>query len=68
MRYLLPKNRDSQKKAHLWDDGDTYCKMYSTGTMRKKSEVSETSEGRPICHMCKVVFCKFNSGVEFADD
>ena len=52
MNYLVNSNKPSSR-AHLWDDGDTYCKMYLTGGMRKKKyRVYPDSQDREICLMC----------------
>lgn len=60
MKYLVAKNPESQKKAHIWDDGDTYCRMYSTGGIgKKKYEVADSTD-REICQMCKNVFSKYS--------
>ena len=51
MKYLVNKKKESGK-AHLWDDGDTYCKMYSTGGLRKKRyEVVDDKEDKEVCLM-----------------
>lgn len=48
-------------KAHLWDDGDTYCKMYSTGGLKiKRMSIVDDKQDREICQMCKNVFNTFN--------
>ena len=53
MEYLVNINKPSSK-AHIWNDTDTYCKMYLTGGMRKiKYKVSKTNENKLICLMCK---------------
>jgi len=52
MNYLVNSNKTSSR-AHLWDDDDTYCKMYLTGGMRKKKyRVYPDSQDRQICLMC----------------
>ena len=61
--YLIPKNIAAKKKAHLWDDVDTYCKMYSTGGLRKnKYQLVENKKDREVCQMCINVFKQFNPG------
>ena len=58
MKYLVNKKKESGK-AHLWDDGDTYCKMYSTGGLRKKRyEVVDDKEDKEVCLMCQNVGMK----------
>ena len=56
MKYLYrPSKPDSA--AHLWDDGDTYCKMYSTGGLsKKKTQVFDDAGDRRICQMCQNVW------------
>lgn len=56
MKFLVAKNPESKKKAHLWDDGDTYCRMYSTGGMGKKKYHVVDSTERDVCQMCQNVF------------
>ena len=47
--------------AHLWDDGDTYCRMYSTsGLKQQKYQVSEQRGNRRICKMCNDVFEQYS--------
>lgn len=61
MKYLVAKRKQQKKKAHLWDDGDTYCKMHSTGGLNKKKyEVADDIGDKEICLMCRVVFNQFN--------
>jgi hypothetical protein len=56
MKYLVNKNKESGR-AHLWDEGDTYCKMYSTGGLRKKRyEVVDDKEDKEVCLMCQNVW------------
>ena len=53
MKYLVNKNKESGR-AHLWDEGDTYCKMYSTGGLRKKRyEVVDDKEDKEVSLMCQ---------------
>ena len=59
MEYLVKKNGASV--AHLWDDGDTYCRMYSTGGLaKKKYVVVQSRDGKEICHMCNNVFEEYS--------
>ena len=52
MNYLVNPNKSSSR-AHIWDDGDTFCKMYLTGGMKKKKyRVYPDSQDREICLMC----------------
>jgi hypothetical protein len=56
MKYLVNKSKKSGR-AHLWDEGDTYCKMYSTGGLRKKRyEVVDDKEDKEVCLMCQNVW------------
>lgn len=56
MKYLINLNKPTGK-AHLWDDGDSYCKMYLTGGMtKKKYRVYPDSQNRGICLMCRNVW------------
>lgn len=56
MKYLINLNKQTGK-AHLWDDGDSYCKMYLTGGMtKKKYRVYPDSQNREICLMCRNVW------------
>ena len=65
MKYLINLRKESSK-AHLWDDGDTYCKMYSTGGMRKKRyQVLEDKKDRDVCVMCQNVWNEIH---EFTKD
>jgi hypothetical protein len=53
MFILNPNKRESV--AHLWLNGDTVCKLYSTSKMRKKKlKLSETTQGKKVCHMCQI--------------
>jgi len=67
MKYLINLNKKSSK-AHLWDYGDTYCKMYSTGGMRKKKyKIYENALEREICLMCKNVWSQIHEYKEEDD-
>jgi hypothetical protein len=64
MNYLVPRKNNSHK-AHLWDEsvydvqGDTYCKMFSTGGLSKKKYiVADKPLGHEICSMCNAVYQK----------
>ena len=56
MRYLLnPKKRKSA--VHYWADGDTFCRMYSTGGMRKALyKVFPENPRKQVCVMCESVY------------
>lgn len=66
MKFLEAKNPESKKKAHLWDDGDTYCRMYSTGGLGKKKYHVTENTIRPICQMCDNVYLSY-SGSRFTN-
>mgnify|MGYP006271415033 CR=1 FL=1 len=56
MKYLVNLNKD-KSRVHLWDEGDTYCKMYSTGGLRKKRyQVTEDLNNKEVCQMCQNVW------------
>lgn len=66
MKYLYKKSTSGA--AHIWDDGDTYCRMYSTGGLRKKKyETHDDADGRRICKMCNDVFEEY-SGYRIGED
>jgi hypothetical protein len=55
MKYLIRKNGTKQK-AHVWLGGDTVCRMWSTGGLKRdRFEVRDDRGEREICHMCKSV-------------
>jgi hypothetical protein len=59
MEYLVRKT--SSKVAHLWDNGDTYCRMYSTnGLAKKKYVVVQNRNTKEICQMCNSVFEEYS--------
>ena len=52
--FILNSNK-KESVAHLWLNGDTVCKLYSTSKMRKKKlKLSETTQGKKVCHMCQI--------------
>jgi spore germination cell wall hydrolase CwlJ-like protein len=54
MRYLIRNGK--AKVAHLFEDGDTLCRLYSTGGMKKKRyQEYATDRGLSICVMCQNV-------------
>lgn len=64
MKYLVPRI-NNKKKAHLWDEsiydiqGDTFCKMFSTGGLKqKKYIVTDKPFDHEICTMCRTVVMK----------
>jgi hypothetical protein len=60
MKYLINMDKESNK-AHLWDDGDTYCKMYSTnGLIKKKYKTYDNTQDREICLMCQNVWAEIH--------
>jgi hypothetical protein len=58
MEYLLRTSgkKLARAKPHIWCDGDTACRMFSTGGIRRKDDYTVTSVtgGREICHMCRM--------------
>ena len=65
IRYLYKNHPDAA--AHLWDDGDTYCRQYSTGGLRKKRyKIHDERGDRRVCKMCNDVFEKY-SGYRITD-
>jgi hypothetical protein len=68
MKYLANITKNISK-AHIWDDGDTYCKMYSTGGLRKKKQtVIDHPHGKEICLMCANVWNQFNPDKKIEQD
>ena len=60
MEYLANLKK-TKSRAHIWDSGDTYCKMYSTGGMnKKKMTVLVNPNGKYLCMMCVNVWNQFN--------
>lgn len=55
IKYLYKRHPDGA--AHIWDDGDTYCRQYSTGGLNpKRYHVHADRGNRRICKMCNDVF------------
>jgi len=52
--------------CHILDRGmngeiDSYCRMYSTGGLRKKKyQVVSDPQGKRVCLMCRNVYARFN--------
>lgn len=58
MQYLLNASKE-KSSAHLFTDGDTLCKMFSTGGMNKrKHQLFSSDMGKEICTMCSSVLRK----------
>jgi hypothetical protein len=56
MRFLV-KNDGKKSAVHVWTEGDTLCRMASTGGLDLKRYVTVTElDQADICHMCEVVF------------
>ena len=55
MEYFYRKSK-KKHKAHIWNDdsSDTYCKMWSTGGLKKSLDwrKSEIKGDRDVCTMC----------------
>jgi hypothetical protein len=54
-KYLV--SIDHKKKAHVWVDDDSACRMWSTGGIQNRRDwtVVEMHAGRAICQTCKSV-------------
>jgi len=60
MKYLVNLNKINSK-AHLWDEGDTWCKMLSTGGLNKKKyKVTDLSMNKDVCSLCEAAWKNFN--------
>jgi hypothetical protein len=56
MKYLYNPNKKNTA-AHIWDDGDTYCKMLSTGGIKQRGKrVFDDPQDKRICNMCQNVW------------
>lgn len=62
MKFLVRKTGNS--KSHLWNDGDTYCRMFSTNGLNKKKYHVVEKSNNDICHMCNNVYEEY-AGVRF---
>lgn len=61
MTYLLRKKKP--KVAHIFINGDTACRLYSTGGMNKSRYIkSPDANGKPLCLMCQNVSGIASSG------
>ena len=59
MKYLYM--RKLKGAAHLWDDGDTYCRQYSTGGLNpRRYRVHDERGDRRVCKMCNDVFEEYS--------
>ncbi len=51
-KFLVPRKRKS--KAHIYADGDTACRMLSTGGLVMSGyRIAESASGRAICANCR---------------
>ena len=58
MEYFYNKKKKSTA-AHLWNDGDTFCTLLSTGGMMLGAKKPHKDpDGKRICVMCQVNFKK----------
>lgn len=58
MKYYFNAKR-KQTAAHIWVDGDTVCKMLSTGGLKPgKKQIHDETYGKRICQMCQTNFGK----------
>jgi hypothetical protein len=56
MQYLYNSTK-KHTAAHIWVDGDTACRMLSTGGMRRGAKKLFSDYGtRRICAMCQAVY------------
>lgn len=54
MKYLLRKKVTPKTRVHYFENGDTLCRMYSTGGLRKdKYKTIPINPGLSICTMCE---------------
>jgi hypothetical protein len=50
---FLVRKRGLKPKAHYWNDGDTLCRMASTGGLKlSRYSLRESNDGKEICWMC----------------
>lgn len=55
MKYLVRKVGKGLSKAHLWIDGDTACKMASTGGLDiSRYDVLDKRGSHDVCAMCQL--------------
>ena len=53
MQYLYNKNKKNTA-AHIWNEGDTYCRMLSTGGLKMGLRiVNNELDDRRVCVMCQ---------------
>jgi len=54
MKYLI-RAKGEKVAAHLWRDGDTACRMWSTGGMNHQRDyrVLDSPGAHKICTMCQ---------------
>jgi hypothetical protein len=53
MKYFYNPDKKSTV-AHIWVEGDTACRMLSTGGIKKgKKTVLSELDGRKVCSMCE---------------
>lgn len=64
IKYIYQPNKKSKK--HIWNEEkkDTYCKMWSTGGLKKNKDwtISDTVIGKETCSMCKAKIKKVHYG------
>ena len=61
MEYLIRSN--SKKPAHIWIDGDTACRMVSTGGIVHTHKYVKVNElDRRVCKMCQTNWIKRMEG------
>ncbi len=69
MQYLIKTSADGKPlgAAHVWVNGDTQCRMHSSGglheTKRKRAVIYGDARGRPVCQLCQKHEAKVPHGV-----
>lgn len=63
--YLVRDNgkRARKSRAHIWVDGDSACRMWSTGGVKqqRRYKVCEEYGEHQVCQMCRIVFAKMEA-------
>lgn len=53
--YLLRRKKSGAKCAHIWRNGDTICRMVSTGGLNLRGYVVAHMTDLPICENCEKI-------------
>lgn len=65
MKFLIRKSGNNQK-AHIWEDGDTLCRMASTGGIKvSRFNLFDDDCGKDVCTMCNNSYNARSSYAEF---